>query len=140
MDSAKINEECVEGVVAEVNRKSFTVSMMSGEGCKSCGLNNICNQKFITLDRKDAPGDIQKGQKIKFEYDKVIQTSFLLYIVPILFFIGGIIFVKDILHIANEVIQFLSAFAATAIAFGIIRLFDNNIAKKKYHINVKVIN
>jgi positive regulator of sigma E activity len=140
MDSAKINEECVEGVVADVNPESFTVSMMSGDGCKSCGLNNICNQKFITLDRKDAPAGLQKGQKIQFEYDKVIQTSFLLYIVPMLFFIGGIMIAKDVLHISNEVIQFLSAFTATAVSFGIIRLIDKNVSKKKYHINVKVIN
>lgn len=140
MDSAKLNEECVEGIVADVNQQSFTVSMISGEGCKSCGLNNLCNQKVITLDRKDAPAGIHEGQKIKFEYDKVIQTSFLLYIVPIIFFIGGILLVKDVLHISNEVLQFLSAFAATGISFVLIRLIDNSVAKKKNHINVKVIN
>ena len=140
MDSAKINEECVEGVVSEVTEESFKVSMTSGDACKSCGLNNFCNQKIITLNLKDAPTDIRTGQKIKFEYDKVIQTSFLLYIVPIIFFIAGIIITKDVLHISNEVIQFVNALIATGLVFIIIRLIDKSVSKKKYHVNVKVIN
>lgn len=140
MENVKINEECVEGIVAEVGRDSFKVSMITEDGCKSCGLNNLCNQKIITLNRHDGPADIKTGQRIKFEYDKVIQTSFLLYIVPILFFISGIIITKDMFHISNEVIQLFSALSATGIAFIIIRLIDKRVSKNKYHLNVKVIN
>ncbi len=140
MEHVKINEECVEGVVAEVIRDSFKVSMITDDGCKSCGMNNLCNQKIITLNRQDGPADLKAGQRIKFEYDKVIQTSFLLYIIPILFFIAGILITKNLFHISNEPVQFLSAFAATGIAFIIIHFIDNRASKNKYHINIKVIN
>jgi positive regulator of sigma E activity len=137
MGSNKINEECVEGVVANVNEKSFTVSMTSGSACKTCGLNDLCNLKAITLDRKDAPENVHTGQRLKFEYDKVIQT---LYIFPIIFFIAGIVLVKDVFNNSSEVLQFFAALLATGVSFIIIRLIDKTVAKKNYQINVKVIN
>ena len=135
-----MNENCVCGKVSGISTTQYFISIDSEGECKGCGLSNFCSNKTITLDKTSIAADLKKGDKVSLEYQKVIQTSMIIYLLPILFFFLGIFLSKWIMHIQNELLLFLNAMVATGFALILIHYINNHFGEEKFKVSVKSIN
>ncbi len=108
-----MNDNCVSGKISGMSSTHYFVSIDSDGDCKGCGMSSLCSSKTIELEKTSIAENLKMGEKVNLEYKKVIQTSMIVYMLPILFFFLGIILSKWLLHIENELFQFLNAMVAT---------------------------
>ncbi|HGY57177.1 MAG TPA: hypothetical protein ENK44_15825 [Caldithrix abyssi] len=134
-----MSEPCIEGQVGRVDENQFEVRFADEEGCASCGIKHLCTDKQIVLDRTLVKGEIKTGQKIRIEYRKVFQTALIVYLLPLLFFFGGIVLAKIAWGSQNEPLQFVTAFAALGLGLLALNRLNNLLSKKKYKIDVKIV-
>jgi len=135
-----MNDNCVSGKISGVSPTHYFVSIDSDGECKGCGMSSICSSKTIELERNAVNEDLKIGEKVNLEYKKVVQTSMIVYMLPILFFFLGIIISKWLFHIENEIVQFLNAMIATGLALGLVRYINDHFSESKFKVNIKPIN
>jgi len=135
-----MNDNCVSGIITNESPTHFYVSIDSEGDCKGCGMSNVCSGKTIALDKSDMENNIKIGSKVNLEYKKVIQTSMIVYLLPIIFFFAGIFLSRWILQIENELLLFTNAVLATAVAFLLVHYINNHFGKSKFKVNIKNIN
>lgn len=134
-----MNDNCVHGKISGISPTHYLVSIDSEGDCKGCGMNNVCSSKTIELDKASIKGNLKIGEKVNLEYHKVIQTSMIVYMLPILFFFLGIVLSKWLFHIENEIFLFMNALIATGIALGLVHYINNHFGESKFKVNVKPI-
>jgi len=135
-----MNENCVTGIIAGETPAHYLVAVDSEGECKGCGMSSVCSSKTIELEKAALTDRFKVGQKIQLEYKKVIQTSFIVYILPILFFFLGIGVTKLLLHSDNELLLFLNAILATGIALVLVSYIGKHYGNSTYKVNVKLLN
>ena len=135
-----MQDQCVDGKVALNNDEKFIVALDTENSCSDCGMKNICSSKTIEFDKKQFPIlSFEVGQRVKIEYEKVVQTSLIVYMIPILFFFAGIVVSQYVFHIKNEMIQFLAALGATGMAFIFVNYLNKKLSHGNYKVNVKPV-
>ena len=135
-----MQDQCVDGRVAINNEEKFIVALDSENSCSACGMKNVCSSKTIEFDKKQFPKlSFNVGQRVKIEYEKVVQTSLIVYMIPILFFFSGIVISQYVFHIENELIQFLWAIGATGLAFLFVNYLNKKLSDGNYKVNVKPV-
>lgn len=120
----------IEGnnAILEVRRASAC-----GASCVACSSSCEVAPHFVTIQNKvDAkPGDIVE---ILGETKKILKYTFIIYMVPLAFLIMGIAFGNGYFKSRGsenfEVLSFLTGIFALAVSFLILKLIDNNIARK----------
>ena len=117
----------------------YFVSIDSEGECKECGMRNICSSKTIELEKTSIAENLKIGEKVSLEYKKVVQTSVIVYMLPILFFFLGIILSKWLFHIENELFQFVDAIFATGLALILVHYINNHFSESKFKVNIKPI-
>jgi len=136
-----MDDQCVNGRVAISDSEKFIIALDSENSCSACGMKNVCSSKTIEFNKKQFPKlSLKVGQLVKIEYEKVIQTSFIIYMIPVFFFFMGIIISQYGFHVENEMIQFLWAIGATGLAFLFVNLLNKKLSENKYKVNVKPVN
>ena len=103
-------------------------------------MSSVCSSKTIELEKDTLSDHYKVGEKVQLEYKKVIQTSFIVYILPILFFFLGIGITKLILHSSNELLLFIDAIIATGISLVIVNFINKHYSNSTYKVNVKHLN
>ena len=134
-----MNDNCVSGKISGMSSTHYFVSIDSDGDCKGCGMSSLCSSKTIELEKTSIAENLKMGEKVNLEYKKVIQTSMIVYMLPILFFFLGIILSKWLLHIENELFQFLNAMVATGLALGLVHYINNHFGESKFKVNIKPI-
>jgi positive regulator of sigma E activity len=134
-----MNDNCVSGKISGMSCTHYFVSIDSDGDCKGCGMSSVCSSKTIELEKTSIPENLKVGEKINLEYHKVIQTSMIVYILPILFFFFGIALSKWLLHIENELFLFMNAIITTGIALGLVHYINNHFGESKFKVTVKPI-
>ena len=135
-----MNDNCVFGKITGVSPTHYFVSIDSEADCKGCGMSSVCSSKTIELEKSYLAENLKIGEKVSLEYKKVVQTSLIVYMLPILFFFLGIILSKWLFHIENELFQFLNAVIATGLALGLVHYINNHFGASKFKVNIKPIN
>jgi len=135
-----MHDNCVTGIIAGENHTHFQIAVDSEGDCKGCGMSSVCSSKTVELEKASLSEKLRIGQKVSLEYKRVIQTSFIVYIIPILFFFLGIGLTKWILHINNELILFVNAILATGISLILVHYINKNYGSSKYKVDVKLLN
>jgi positive regulator of sigma E activity len=136
-----IQDQCVDGSIIQKNEERFLIALNSENSCKACGMKNVCSNKTIEFEKRQFPElNIKIGQKVRVEFEKVIQSSFIIYMIPILFFFAGIIISLYFFKITNELYQFLWALGFTGISFLIINYLSAILSKSTYKVNIKPFN
>ena len=125
------------GIVKEVkgNEAVLEVRRASacGANCKSCSASCEVASHFVTINNKvnAMPGDIVE---IKGETKKILKYTFIIYIVPLIFLILGIALGNKYFQFRAyenyEILSFLTGIFALMISFLVLKLIDNNVAKK----------
>ncbi len=132
-------EQSVPGIIAEETEALYRIAVNDDGDCESCGLYGFCHSNYVEIDKVDAPERLKVGQKVLIEYSKVIQTSFIIYMLPVLFFFAGIAISKVLLNISNELLLFVNALIGTGLALAIVHQINQKYGKSKYSIHIKPI-
>ncbi len=132
---------CETGFVTEINPQFVEIAVdTTQEECHRCPLSNWCSmagQTSIKIPREEIPQSLQINQKVEIRFEKIIQTSFLLYLFPMLFFMGAILVAKYLFFVANELFLFGIGIGALMLSLGIIKWFNNRLsARPEYKIKI----
>lgn len=132
-----MSDSCEFGRIAEITDTQYRIVLDENSSCKSCGMKELCAQKEVLIDREEVDSEFRLNEPVEMVFEKVVQTSFLLYIVPLLFFFAGIIIPQSIFNIRQEPLLIVTAFAAMAASFLFIRRIYEKLDKDRYKIIIK---
>jgi len=102
-------------------------------------MSSVCSGKTIELEKDSITEYLEVGDKVNLEYKKIIQSSVIVYMLPIVFFFLGIIVSKWLFQIENELFLFLNAIIATGLALGLVHYVNNHFGESKFKINIKPV-
>lgn len=121
------------GIVVEIYKDNAIIEFSRSEACNTCKLKAFCFQKggdLTKLTMKNSLG-AQIGDQIQFEISPQMRilSSFLVFILPIIFMIGSYFIFKSAVGL-SENLSILLSLASVVIAFVFVKLIDNQIKKK----------
>ncbi len=131
---------CVNGRISGISETHYRIALASEQSCKSCGMNEMCGQKVIELEKEKQPEHFKIGQSVQLEYKKVVQTSLIIYFLPLVFFFLGLGLSKALLGIQNEALQFVNALLALGFSLYIVNRISRRFGHKKFKVTIKPIN
>jgi positive regulator of sigma E activity len=131
-----MSDSCEFGRIAEVTESQYRIVLDENSSCKSCGMNELCAQKEILLDREEVGRDFDVNEPVELVFEKVVQTSFLLYMVPLIFFFMGILIPQYVFHLHHELVLFVLASASMTLSFFFIRLLYKRLDKETYRVKL----
>ena len=129
----------IAGQVVSSEMHKVVIAIEDEQQCQGCGLKDSCSNKTLTLNKSEVDYPALKGERVQVIYKKLLQTSLLLYLFPLLAFFGGIALSAAFLRETSEVVQFLSGFVSLAVALILVRLFGKQLNQKDYKIEIKPV-
>lgn len=104
-----------------------------GENCKGCGSSCDIPAHILTLPNK-INASVGDFVEIKGESKKIIKYSMIVYMVPFIFLIGGIVlgnnYFQSIGNPNYEILSFLTGIVAIIIGYLFVRIIDKRISEK----------
>jgi|SRR5699024_5687392 len=104
-----------------------------GGGCSSCGGSCEVEAHIITIPN-ELDAKVGDFVELKGEAKNILKYTFIVYMIPFITFIVGIVLVNSIFKgrgYANyELLSFLMGIVSLAIAFLFVKIIDSRIAKK----------
>ncbi len=121
------------GTVVDIQNGLAIVTYSRSDACNTCKLKAFCFQKggdVTTLTMKNEL-NVKKGDKIKFEISPQIRilSSFLVFILPIIFMIGSYFICKSAIGL-SESVSIIVSLVSIVIAFIVVKIIDGQIKKK----------
>lgn len=132
-----LHEQCLNGMITRVTPTHLQISFETESDCKGCSMNVVCSNKVVEIEKSPDMEQFKTGQKVQIQYQKVFQTTLIIYVLPIMFFFAGILFTKLIFKTDNELILFLGALFSTGISLIIIHHLNNIYGETKYRLEIK---
>jgi len=121
------------GTVVDIQNGFAVVEYSRTDACNTCKLKAFCFQKsgdVNTLTMKNEL-NVKKGDKIQFEISAQIRilSSFLVFILPIIFMIGSYFLCKSAVGLSENISIIISLVSIVA-AFIVVKIIDGQIKKK----------
>jgi sigma-E factor negative regulatory protein RseC len=121
-----------EGIVVAVNGNIAKVAVESGEHCSHC---NLCaagseGQRLIEAENT-ASASPKDRVSIEVRPGQIVKTSLIIYVVPLLALIGGVIvgnMLADLTATDEDLLGIICGFAALGIALLGVKSYDRHIA------------
>ena len=129
----------IQGQIVSDEMHKLVIAIEDEAQCKSCGLKDSCSNKTLTLDKSEVDYPAIKGERVQVIYKKLLQTSLLLYLFPLLAFFAGIALSAVFFPEANEMVLFLTGIVSLTIALILVRLFGKQLNEKNYRIEIKPV-
>lgn len=115
------------------NESTAIVTIETKEACRRCFSKNVCVVSAGNLRQMEVENSIgAKGGdlvEIEIQQQDVIKKTSLVYILPSLFWVGGIIF--SLLAGLNELMAFAVGILCLAAAFFLLSVIDKRYAREK---------
>ncbi len=127
----------IQGQIVSTEMHKLVIAIEDERQCAGCRLKESCSNKTLTLNKTELDYQPRKGERVQVIYKKLLQTSLLLYLFPLLAFFMGIALSSAVLKEANELLSFLSGFIGLGLALALVRLFGKQLHKKEYKIEIK---
>jgi len=127
-----------EGIVCRVEASTAWITTTPSSACETCASKGSCSTlgggREMEVQAVNAVG-AQVGDRvvISFESASLLKLSFLLYIFPILSMFAGALlgqYLAPFLHLDATALSVVCAFLFFLLAFGLIRLGGNRLARK----------
>ena len=120
------------GTVVDIQNGLAIVKYSRSDACNTCKLKAFCFQKggdVTTLTMKNEL-NVKLGDKIQFEISPQIRilSSFLVFILPIIFMIGSYFLCKSAIRL-SESISIIVSLVSIAVAFIVVKIIDGQIKK-----------
>lgn len=121
------------GTVVDIQNGLAIVKYSRSDACNTCKLKAFCFQKggdVTTLTMKNAL-NAKTGDTIQFEISPQVRilSSFLVFILPIIFMIGSYFLCKSAIGL-SESVSILVSLVSIAVAFIVVKIIDGQIKKK----------
>jgi len=121
------------GTVVDIQNGFAVVEYSRSDACNTCKLKAFCFQKsgdVNTLTMKNEL-NVKKGDKIQFEISAQMRilSSFLVFILPIIFMIGSYFLCKSAIGLSENISIIISLVSIVA-AFIVVKIIDGQIKKK----------
>ncbi len=121
------------GTVVDIQNGFAVVEYSRTDACNTCKLKAFCFQKsgdVNTLTMKNEL-NVKKGDKIQFEISAQMRilSSFLVFILPIIFMIGSYFLCKSAIGLSENISIIISLVSIVA-AFIVVKIIDGQIKKK----------
>jgi len=121
------------GTVVDIQNGFAIVEYSRSDACNTCKLKPFCFQRggdVNTLTMKNEL-NVKKGDKIQFEISPQMRilSSFLVFILPIIFMIGSYLLCKSAIGL-SESISIIVSLVSIAVAFILVKIIDGQIKKK----------
>lgn len=130
---------CVNGRVTEVSDTTYTIELEENSACGSCGMHVMCNKESVQIGKEQVSFSLAKSQRVRLEYDRVIQTSIIIYLIPVFLFIAGIILARLLVDQANEPVQLGFGMVGFIMSLFLIRLLDHRLSDNNTKIQIKFV-
>lgn len=133
------------GKIIAVNQNFVRIEVQpEEEECHHCAMASLCfsgtgNKKQIDLEKKQLSFNPRVGQQVELHFNKVLEYSFLVYFLPLLFFLLGLFISGMILKLTNELLIFVSALVGLGIGFFVLHIVNNLVSKKGLEIELKLV-
>ncbi len=98
----------------------------------------ICSDKEITIPRNEIKWNVKSGQQVELTYNKVLQTSAIVYLIPLFFFFGGLAGSRWLLNSMQEVTVFFAGLAALAFGLWLVHILNNRLSIKNYRLVISI--
>ncbi len=118
-----------EATIVDIKKNTITVELVKTEACKSCAINNVCQQKKTMSLYVDNPENFSKGQKINvFIAEKQAVTAiFWGYVFPLILVILSLFLALH--YTGSEVIAAIVSLIVFPLYYLGIYFFDNKLKK-----------
>ncbi len=135
-------EEVEKGTVRAFDDHIVEIALeSSGEECHGCGMHALCTggegQRILRLPRDEIHFNLHRGQPIELRFKRLLAVSFIIYLLPLFFFLAGLVVSGVIFHIQNELIMFIAGMGGLAIGLGAVRILNNYFRKKGYAVQIQ---
>jgi positive regulator of sigma E activity len=97
----------------------------------------MCSQKEVSIERNAVSESFELHEPVELIFEKIIQTSFILYIIPLIALFAGIAIARLAFRIQEDIILFGIAMAAMTITFFLIRIIYQKLDKDSYSIKIQ---
>ncbi|MHB2149297.1 SoxR reducing system RseC family protein [Calditrichota bacterium LG25] len=133
------------GKIIAVNENFVTVAVQSPtEDCHSCAMATLCTggedgQRQIEILRQQIDFAPRPGQKVELCFDRVLEYSILLYLIPMAFFLAALWLAYAVWNVPSELYLFLCSMGGLAVGFFALRIVNNLINKKGMNLQIKLV-
>ena len=126
-----------QGVVTRViPPDAVEVSLQASEACGRCGACHSASEGQVCIEAVAVPG-VKTGNVVELDISTrgVVATSFVVYLLPIVFLIGGYIFGSVLagffsIKVSGERGGIVGAIIFCAVSFGVIRWYDRDVRRR----------
>jgi sigma-E factor negative regulatory protein RseC len=133
----EVNGMLEQGVVTRViPPDAVEVSLQASEACGRCGACHPASKGRLCIEAVAVPG-VKTGDAVELEISTrgVIATSFVVYLLPIVFLIVGYIFGSVLagffsIQVSGETGGIFGAILFCAVSFGVIRWYDRDVRRR----------
>ena len=119
-------KEIVE--VTQVLQDKVRVKFQKSSSCPCCKVSYICNKGEETLLLEKDELSLEERDKVEIAIDekKTLLANFIIFLVPIVLFIAGLVFFKD----KGELLSFSLALSLVCIYYVVVKLILKSQGKK----------
>lgn len=126
-----------QGVVTKIiPPDTVEVSLQASEACGRCGACHPASEGRVGIEAVTVPG-VKTGDVVEIEISTggVVATSFVVYLLPVFFMIGGYVFGSWLaglfsMGISDELGGIGGAILFCAASFGVIRWYDREVRRR----------
>jgi sigma-E factor negative regulatory protein RseC len=137
LQSNGVNGMREQGVVTRVIPPDVVeVSLQASEACGRCGACRPASEGRVGIEAAAVPG-VKTGDVVEIEIstEGVVATSFVVYLLPVVFLIAGYIFGSVLagffsIRVSGEMGGIVGAILFCVVSFGVIRLYDRDVRRR----------
>lgn len=132
------------GQIVAVDEQAVIVAIKSRlPECTHCGIAHLCQpvtaaERQIKFPKKQLSFTPKIGQKVHIRFNKIVQYAFMVYLMPLFFFLTALFVAQFCFRIQHEVWLFLFALMGLVIGFFILRFVNNLFSKKSSHLQIQI--
>lgn len=123
------------GVITEVQNDIATVMIAKAQSCGNCGCGKLTrkdgemcqdDKQYVKV-KNTINGEVGDPVNIEFKTGRMISTSILIYLIPLIMMIVGIILANRLQgENSSDIISFIAGIASLIVSYLILSLFDKS--------------
>ena len=132
------------GEIIKVDEHFVTIKVQPVQSeCHDCAMAAFCtgenDAKKLEIFKDQLTFRPQCGQKVELCFNKVLEYSLLVYLLPVLFFLLTILISNQIFKVSEELHLFIYGLLGLVLGFFVLRFVNNLVKKKGLNIEIKLL-
>jgi len=127
----------IKGRITAIENDQLIIAVEDEEQCHACGLKNNCKNTTLTLDRTPDTFQLQSGQDVLVTFGRLLKSSFLLYMFPLIALFAGTGLTAWFAGAENELLLFTGGMAALTVSLLLLKVLSPVFNREEYKIQIK---